>query len=173
MQRSLSLPAPTEREENYDWRTLALGIAAVLAHIPDHPRDSVTEVTGQLKESVATLKAHAARLELQAADQSQAEATREVAGRIVELADRMAECVSAILDVQRIRMGKLHLEMREIDLVELVRECASRCQPTPRVVATDWVNEPVLAYSPGNPERAQLKEALQRMAGERRSIYGR
>src|SRR5260370_12477795 len=29
------------------------------------------------------------------------------------------------------------------------------------------VNEPVLAYSAGSPERAQLKEALQRMAGER------
>src|SRR6202022_3148496 len=32
------------------------------------------------------------------------------------------------------------------------------------------VNEPVLAYSPGSPERAQLKEALQRMAGERIEI---
>src|SRR5207302_7377734 len=100
MQRSLSLLAPT------DWRTLALGIAALLAQTADHPRDSVTEVTGQLKGSVATLKAHAAQLELQAADQSKSEATREAAGRIVELADRMAECVAAIMDVQRIRMGK-------------------------------------------------------------------
>jgi 1-pyrroline-5-carboxylate dehydrogenase len=32
------------------------------------------------------------------------------------------------------------------------------------------VNEPVLPYSPGSPERAQLKEALQRMAGERIEI---
>jgi 1-pyrroline-5-carboxylate dehydrogenase len=32
------------------------------------------------------------------------------------------------------------------------------------------VNEPVLSYSPGSPERAQLKETLQRMAGERAEI---
>jgi len=31
-------------------------------------------------------------------------------------------------------------------------------------------NEPVLAYAPGSPERAHLKETLQRMAGERREI---
>jgi len=138
MQRYLTVRAPTEQEDNCDWRALTLGIAAVLAHMPDHPRDSVIEVTGQLKGSVATLKAHAARLELQAADQSNAEATREVAGRIVELADRMAECVAAILDLQRIRMGKLRLEVHRVDLVELARECAARSQQrTPRVVATD------------------------------------
>jgi signal transduction histidine kinase len=155
MQRSLSLLEPTEREDNYDWRTLALAIAAVLAHMPDHPRDSVTEVTGQLKGSVATLKAHATRLELQTADQSNAEATREVAGLIVELADRMAECVAAILDVQRIRMGKLHLEMRQLDLVELVRECV-KCyeQPTPRIVTTASCKQPVLA------DGARLSQAL-------------
>jgi signal transduction histidine kinase len=154
MQRYPSLLAPNEQEENYDWRTLALGIAAVLAQMPDHPRDSVTEVTGQLKGSVAMLKAHAARLELQAADQSKAEATREVAGRIVELADRMAECVAAILDVQRIRMGKLRLEMRRVDLVELARECAARNQqPGTRVLASEPA-EPVLA------DRARLGQAL-------------
>ncbi|MCA1828099.1 MAG: L-glutamate gamma-semialdehyde dehydrogenase [Myxococcales bacterium] len=32
------------------------------------------------------------------------------------------------------------------------------------------VNEPVLPYSPGSPEKAQLKEALKRMAGERIEI---
>jgi 1-pyrroline-5-carboxylate dehydrogenase len=32
------------------------------------------------------------------------------------------------------------------------------------------VNEPVLPYSPGSPERTQLKEALKRMAGERIDI---
>src|SRR5438309_3497768 len=32
------------------------------------------------------------------------------------------------------------------------------------------VNEPVLPYSPGSAEKAQLKEALQRMAGERIEI---
>jgi signal transduction histidine kinase len=155
MQRSLSLLAPTEREDNYDWRTLALGIAAVLAHVPNHRHDSVTEVTRQLKGSVATLKAHAARLELQAADQSKDDTTREVAGRIVELADRMAECVAAILDLQRIRMGKLRLEMRQLDLVQLARECAARCQqPSPRVVAAHSATAPVLA------DRARLGQAL-------------
>jgi signal transduction histidine kinase len=153
MQRYPALLAPNEQEDS-DWRALALGIAAVLAQMPDHPHDSVTEVTGQLKGSVATLKAHAGRLELQAADQSRAEATREVAGRIVELADRMAECVAAILDVQRIRMGKLRLEMRRVDLVELARECAARNQErATRVLASDAA-EPVLA------DRARLGQAL-------------
>ena len=32
------------------------------------------------------------------------------------------------------------------------------------------INEPVLAYSPGSAERAQLKSTLQKMAGERAEI---
>jgi signal transduction histidine kinase len=117
-----------------------LGIAAVLANVPDPPRDSVTEVIGQLKGSVATLKAHA---------------TGEVAGRIVELADRMSECAAGILDLQRIRMGKLRLELHQVDLVELARNCATRYQqPTLRIVATDSATAPVLA------DRARLSQAL-------------
>jgi K+-sensing histidine kinase KdpD len=105
-----------------EWRSLALGIAALLAQQPD-PHDELLAVLARhLKAPVAALRAHAERLELQAAGQSPA----NVARRIVEQADLMAEWVAAILDVQRIRLGKLQLDIQPVDLVELAYACADR-----------------------------------------------
>jgi K+-sensing histidine kinase KdpD len=130
MQRPLSVLSPVDEEESRNWRTLALGIAALLAQMPAQ-QDGVPEqqdgvlnvVARQLKAPVANLRAHAARLEEQAANLTEPETAREVASRIVEQADLMAEWVAAILDIQRIRLGKLQLARARLDLVRLARAC--------------------------------------------------
>jgi K+-sensing histidine kinase KdpD len=126
-----SAPAPADQNQNQtqdqalDWRTLALGIAALLAQSPEpRPTDTMSEVARQLKAPVSTLRGQAARLMFEATAQSDARATREVAGSIVVQADLMAHWVDAILDVQRIQLGKLHLRLRPLDLAELVAACA-------------------------------------------------
>jgi signal transduction histidine kinase len=117
------------QDDSYDllqlrWRTLALGIGALLAQRPERRRDPLSDLAQRLKSPVATLRAQAASLELQASRQSSA----EVARCIVAQADVMSEWVSAILDVQRIRLGKLALDLQQVDLIELARACAQQVQ---------------------------------------------
>src|SRR6202022_3258234 len=61
------------KDESYDWRTLALGIASLLTQMPEqtHQEDMLNVVARQLKAPVATLRAHAARLESQVDGQHQ------------------------------------------------------------------------------------------------------
>jgi signal transduction histidine kinase len=100
----------------------------------------------QLEAPVATLRAHAERLQVQVDGQMQAEAAREVASHIVEQADSISAWVGAILDVQRIRLGKMPLELREVDFVELARRCAADFQDTAvRFVGGGPTAWPVLA----------------------------
>ena len=128
-------------DEACDWRTFALGIAALLARMPEqvHQEDMLNVVARQLKAPVATLRAHAERLQMQVDGQTEAEAAREVAGRIVEQADIMAEGVGAILDVQRIRLGKLPLELREVDFVQLARARAAEFHDAANAVEARFV----------------------------------
>jgi signal transduction histidine kinase len=163
MQRPLSVLSPVEQYESRNWRALALGMAALLAQMPEHedplrvPGGSLREpqegmlnvVARQLKAPVATLRAHAARLEEQAAHPTESETTREVASRIVEQADLMAEWVSAILDVQRIRLGKLQLTKTRLDLIKFARaavdELADEGATEIRFLRSGPSSEPVLA----------------------------
>ena len=163
MQRPLSVLSPVEQYESRNWRTLALGMAALLAQMPEHedplraPGGSLREpqegmlnvVARQLKAPVATLRAHAARLEEQAAHPTESETTREVASRIIEQADLMAEWVSAILDVQRIRLGKLQLTKTRLNLIKLARaavdELADEGATEIRFLRSGPSSEPVLA----------------------------
>jgi signal transduction histidine kinase len=150
MQRYPSVLTPVEQDESQNWRTLALGIAALLAQMPEQQEGVVSVVARQLKTPVATLRAHAARLEEQAAGQIEPEAAHEIAGRIVEQADLMAEWVGAILDVQRIRLGKLALSKSRLDLVKLARASADHFRQKHPDIALNVVHsgplaEPVLA----------------------------
>jgi K+-sensing histidine kinase KdpD len=103
-------------------------MAALLANRPQRQADVVTDVARQLKAPVATLRAQAIRLELRAGGHTEADATREVASHIVQQADRVSEWVAAILDVQRIRLGKLPLEPGPVDLVDLAATCIDTVQ---------------------------------------------
>jgi signal transduction histidine kinase len=154
------------QDESYDWRTLTLGIASLLAQMPEQSQQEglLHVVARQLKVPVAALRAHAERLQLQVDDQLQDEAAREVAGHIVEQADIMAEWVAAILEVQRIRLGKIPLELRVVDLVELARACAADFQDAAsnvkiHVVADGSTTWPVLA------DHSRLRRVLECLLG--------
>jgi K+-sensing histidine kinase KdpD len=158
MQRPLSVLSPVDEQESHNWRTLALSIAALLAQMPEQ-QDGVPEqqdgvlnvVARQLKAPVANLRAHAARLEEQAANLTEPEIAREVASRIVEQADLMAEWVAAILDIQRIRLGKMQLARARLDLVRLARACIDELgnvgDTEIRFVRLGSPSEPVVADS--------------------------
>jgi signal transduction histidine kinase len=128
MQLYQSVLEPADRDDACDWRTLTLGIAALLAQMTEQQEDVLTKVARQLKAPVATLRAQAARLEDQA---SAGRCGADVARRIVEQADVMSEWVAAILDLQRIRLGKLPLDIQDVDLVEVARECADDVHTSP------------------------------------------
>jgi signal transduction histidine kinase len=126
-------------DESCDWRALALGIGALLAQMPEEPEGMLDVVARQLKAPVATLRAHAERLQTQVEGQTESDAAREVAVRIVEQADIMAQWVGAILDVQRIRLGKLPMELRPVDFVQVARACATNFHDAARGVTVHFV----------------------------------
>jgi signal transduction histidine kinase len=126
MERYPSATAPADEEQSCGWRTLALGIASLLVEIPEQHHSMLSEIARQIKAPVAALRADAERLELEAAGRSDADAARELAGRIVEQADLMADWVNAILEVQRIRVGKLPLDLKPLDLRAVVREASCK-----------------------------------------------
>jgi signal transduction histidine kinase len=151
---------PAQQDDPCDWRAITLGLAALLAQPAEPPRDSLTEVAQHLKTPVDILRAHAARLRRRAVDQPGAEATHEVAARIVELADLMSDWVSAMLDVQRLRLGKLPLRRTAFDLVDLVGECVD--QISAASVEPLAISRParVLGTLPVYADRARLGQVI-------------
>src|ERR671932_422287 len=85
-------------------------------------------VAHELKTPVAVIKAYAELLEAQMAEQPAAgvarQTMREVVAHIREQADVMSELIEEVLDVQRVQLGKLPLEISRLDLVELARSTA-------------------------------------------------
>ena len=85
-------------------------------------------VAHELKTPVAVIKAYAELLEAQMAEQAPAgvarQTMREVVAHIREQADVMSELIEKVLDVQRVQLGKLPLEISHLDLVELARGTA-------------------------------------------------
>ncbi len=103
-------------------------------------------VAHELKTPVAVIKAYAELLESQMAEPELSSATRsvmrEVIAHILDQADVMSELIEEILDVQRVQLGKLPLEISHLDLVELARSAAEEVAQTTqaraiRVVALD------------------------------------
>jgi signal transduction histidine kinase len=67
---------------------------------------------------------------------------RDVVGNIRDQADLMGDLIEAVLDVQRLRLGKLPLQASRVDLAQLTRVVANQVQQTTpehmiRVVAPD------------------------------------
>jgi K+-sensing histidine kinase KdpD len=122
-QRVLVMPR-VEQQDACDWQQIALGMAALVANTRGHRDDALSDLAQHLRPAMTALRASAARLEATAAEQAGVNAARDLTLRIVEQTDLMGRCVNAMLEVQRIRLGKLHLDVREVDLVEIVRQSA-------------------------------------------------
>ena len=158
MARAPDARADRDTEEADRWRTLAVALAALLAQgraersaeaerhaarqaaqRAAHERDLVQDrenflalVAHELKTPVAVIKAYAELLEAQMASESTSGAMREVVGHILEQADVMAALIEEVLDVQRLRTGKLPLELSRVDLVQLARSVGDEVQQTTR-----------------------------------------
>lgn len=93
----------------------------------DRHHDVLSELADHLRPTVAALRVNAVRLEAAAAHPSHASdaAARDLAGSIVQQTDLMERWVAAMLDVQRIRLGKLRLDVQRVDLVELAKQAAA------------------------------------------------
>jgi len=90
--------------------------------------DFLALVAHELKTPVAVAKAYAELLEVQLAEAGLADQPRrtmaEVVEHICEQADLMAGLIEEVLDVQRVQLGKLPLEISRFDLVQLARGVA-------------------------------------------------
>jgi K+-sensing histidine kinase KdpD len=149
-----------DQDECRNWRTLALGIGALLAQMPEQQQGVLNVVARQLRTPMATLRAHAVRLEEGAASEVEPDVARELASHIVEQADLISHWVSAILDIQRIRLGKLPLARSRLNVLNLARECADEFRRTTsdvelRFQASSTSPAPVIADS------ARLTQVLQ------------
>jgi two-component system CheB/CheR fusion protein len=116
-------------------------------------------VAHELKTPAAVIKAYAELLDAQLADASTPPSTlREVVGNIRDQADVMSDVIESVLDVQRLRLGKLPLQVGRIELVQLARTVANQVQQTTpehiiRVVAPE-PPPPLLA------DRARVRQIL-------------
>jgi len=91
---------------------------------PTPAEDVLGELANQLRPTMAALRDNAARLEAATAAHSD-RIPCDLADRIVEQTEVMARWVSALLDVERLRLGKVRLDRHEADLVTIARRSAS------------------------------------------------
>ena len=89
-------------------------------------------VAHELKTPLAVIKAYAEILEAQAEALPASDTARQVVGHLLEQAEVMAALIEQVLDVQRLRRGRLPLEISRVDLLELAREVAEAVQHTTR-----------------------------------------
>jgi two-component system CheB/CheR fusion protein len=116
-------------------------------------------VAHELKTPAAVIKAYAELLDAQLADASTPPSTlREVVGNIRDQADLMGDLIEAVLDVQRLRLGKLPLQISRVDLAELARTVANQVQLTSpeHVIHVVELNPP----PPLLADRARVRQVL-------------
>jgi signal transduction histidine kinase len=150
-------------DESCDWRTLAYAFGTLFAQGPAHWADETHDgrddrlvglVVHELRTPVAIIKAYAELLEAQVTSRSKHTTTlnaeREIMAHILTQADLMADWVDAMLELQRLQVGELPLELTRVDLVHLAWLVAQEFQQTTcrhqlRVVASGSPPPPVLA----------------------------
>jgi signal transduction histidine kinase len=150
-----------------DWRALAYAFGTLLTSgrreaVADEPSRNdrlVGLVVHELRTPVAIIKAYAELLEAQAAaKQPNLSGSREVMAHIMDQADLMADWVDAMLEVQRLQLGELPLDLTTVDLVHLCWMVAAEFQQT-----TCRHRIRVEASAPPQPikaDRARLRQVL-------------
>src|SRR3979490_3380546 len=133
--------APVQRieDESGEWRHLALALGSLLDQAHAEPLDDdpgageglVGLMVHELRTPVAIIKAYAELLEAQASKHCQTTAgARQLIAPLPEQADLMSDWVDAMLDVQRLQLGDLRLELTRVDLVQLAWLVAEEFQHT-------------------------------------------
>jgi signal transduction histidine kinase len=154
--------------ESSRWRTLAYLLGTLLAERSgDDPGGAqraddrvIGLVVHELRTPVAIIKAYAQVLEAQFAQKRATPASsHEITAHILEQADLMADWVDAMLEVRRLQLGEMPLELAPIDLVQLAWMVAEEFQQTTRqhqirVAGSRDVPPPVLG------DRARLRQVL-------------
>jgi signal transduction histidine kinase len=155
-------------DESGEWRHLAFALGTLFAQAHAEPLDDdpgageglVGLMVHELRTPVAIIKAYAELLEAQASKHCHTTAgARRVISHILEQADLMSDWVDAMLDIQRLQLGDLRLELTRVDLVQLAWLVAEEFQHTTqrhriRVLATSRPPAPILA------DRARLRQVL-------------
>jgi two-component system, OmpR family, phosphate regulon sensor histidine kinase PhoR len=119
-------------------------------------------VAHELKTPVAVIKAYAELLEAQMAKQQPSEpnraAIREVVSHILDQAELMSGLIEEILDIQRVQLGKLPLEVSRLDLPQLARSAAEEvAQAThARMIRVDVAD----AIPPVQVDRRRIRQVL-------------
>jgi signal transduction histidine kinase len=155
-------------DESCDWRRLAYVFGTLLTHGGTEPLCDAGQgddrlvglVVHELRTPVAIIKAYAQLLEAQVSQKRTTPAgSHEITTHILEQADLMADWVEAMLDVQRLWLGELPLNLTYVDLVRLAWMVAEEFQQTTRrhrirVVASRQVPPPLMA------DRSRLRQVL-------------
>ncbi len=90
----------------------------------------ISTVSHELRTPLATIKGYTTTL--LAEDVSwDVQAQREFLQVMLEETDRLTELVNDLLDMSRIESGTLTINRRECNLVDLIKQAASRAQPAP------------------------------------------
>ena len=119
-------------------------------------------VSHELKTPVAVLKAYIELLARKAEIDPSRAADQDVLGRMLEQADRMLGMIEQILDLQKLEMGQLDLELSRFDLIDLAKRVAENIQLAATShhleVKTNYDSLPVLA------DRRRVEEVLFNLA---------
>jgi signal transduction histidine kinase len=151
-------------DESCRWRALAFAFGTLLTCARASELVGNDRLVGlavhELRTPVAIIKAYAELLEAQASQKQHTLAgSRELASHIREQADLMADWVDAMLDLQRMQLGELPLELSRVDLAQLAWTVAEEFQQTTRrhrirVTAARRPPAPILA------DRSRLRQVL-------------
>jgi signal transduction histidine kinase len=128
-------------EDACDWRALAFAFGSLVTQrralngLPavDGNERLVGLVVHELRTPVAIIKAYAELIEAQAtAKTPNLNGCREVMAHILEQADLMANWVDAMLEVERLQLGDLRLDLQSVDVLRLAWMVAEEIQQTTR-----------------------------------------
>jgi signal transduction histidine kinase len=155
------------QDDACDWRTLAYAFGSLLTQsrasapitAPDPNERLVSLVVHELRTPVAIIKAYAELIESQAAaKQPNLNGSREVMAHILEQADLIADWVDAMLEVQRLQLGELPLDLQPLDALRLAWMVAEEIQQTTQRHQVRVVSDspPPLVLG----DRARLRQVL-------------
>ena len=144
-------------------------VVIVLANITplkelDRAKDEFISVAAhELRTPLTSLKGHAQILLRQAIKDNWRPSERHSLEIIDDQVDRLNQLISRLLDVSRIRLGRLQLHREPVDIVGLARQVAEEMQVTTEAHRI-WVETPVDSLT-GQWDPGALRQVLMNLVG--------